>query len=384
MSRTDHALPVDSPLSLPVTLPGTGRSLSGARRWLWAASVVALLVLFVTTLWYFNAVRENPNASWVRLFIGVSFEWFPWALLAPLISLLVARFPFDRARILRSGSVHLAMAILAALLQNGSAVFGTMLRSTAPITASGFVTNYQSYLLWMAPWSIVIYFGIAATVAATDYRTRLVQREWLASKLETELTRAQLTTLYSQLQPHFLFNTLNSISVLMSIERIDEAQAVLRQLSELLRYVLARGESQQVTVADETSFVEKYLAIEKTRFAERLTYSITIDPAVRDALIPTFLLQTLVENAVRHGVSPKLSGGEVTIVVGSIGDQLNIQVDDDGVGITNDSASRGAGVGLRNARARLEHLFGDGFQFELTPRPQGGTFARVVIPLTRD
>ncbi|MFZ1682824.1 MAG: histidine kinase [Candidatus Zixiibacteriota bacterium] len=384
MAQTDHALPVESPLSVPLTIPGPGQALSGARRWLWTAVIVALLVLFVTTLWYFNAVKENPNASWSRLLVGVSFEWFPWAIFAPLIALLVARFPFERDRLIRSGSAHLAMAILAALVQNGSAVLGSLLRSTAPITAAKFLANYQSYLLWMAPWSIVIYFGIAAIIAAGDYRTRLIQREWLASRLEAELTRAQLNTLYSQLQPHFLFNTLNSISVLMSIERINEAQVVLRQLSELLRYVLVRGESQQVSVADETSFVEKYLAIEKTRFAERLTYSLTVDPAVRNAMIPTFLLQTLVENAVRHGVSPKVSGGQVTIVVAANGNQLTIQVDDDGVGIAPDLPPRGSGVGLRNARGRLEHLFGEEFVFELKSRPQGGTSAYIAIPLTEN
>jgi signal transduction histidine kinase len=382
MTNSEHALNLETHGPLAFALPKSYRGLSSSRRWLLACVIVTLAVLLVTTLWYINALRENPAASWGKIFVGVAFEWYPWALFAPLISLLVARYPLERSQWLRNMLIHLFMSVAVALIQNGSATLGALVRRPDTITSTAFANHFIPYLLWMAPWSIAIYFGIAAILTASDFRTRLVQREWLASKLESELTRAQLTTLYSQLQPHFLFNTLNSISVLMNTSRIDDAQKVLRELSELLRYVLARGETQLVTVADEVAFVERYLSIEKTRYAERLEFKMEVDPSILSAQSPTFLLQTLVENAVRHGVSPKLAGGSVVIRVSRQEDSLHLQVTDSGVGLSKSSQSEGSGVGLRNTKARLEHLYGDHYRFDLVNGPSGGTIATVVIPLS--
>lgn len=357
---------------------------AGWRTWIWTLGVATGVVLLVTILWYINALREGGTPNWGRLLLKVGCEWYPWALFTPLVAYLIRKYPLDRSHLWSSGLLHLGVAVVLSVVQNSSAAIGALVPRPDPITMARFSNEFVPYFLWMAPWSVVIYFGIVSVLSAVDYRSRFLEREWLASKLESELTRAQLHTLYAQLQPHFLFNTLNSISVLMSTERGAEAQTMLHRLSDLLRYVLARGDTQEVSVEDELSFVRQYLSIEQTRFADRLAFHFDVEPGTLAARVPTFLLQTLVENAVRHGLTPKVPGGELTVRISDDNGKLSICVEDNGVGVKSgvlDSPTNG--VGLANARSRLRHLYGDDFLFELAPRAGGGTVAKVLLPLRK-
>ena len=210
-------------------------------------------------------------------------------------------------------------------------------------------------------------------------RERLsAQLELRATQLESQLTQAKLSALKMQLHPHFLFNTLNAIVVLVRQHRAGEADQMLTNLSELLRQTLAGWETQEVPLRREVELINLYLDIQRVRFEDRLTVEISLLPATLNALVPTLLLQPLVENAVRHGVSK--SSAPVTIALQSClkNSLLEIQVCDDGPGVSGESFANG--VGLSNTRARLEQLYGERQSLRLDSRLGGGTIATVLLP----
>jgi two-component system LytT family sensor kinase len=204
------------------------------------------------------------------------------------------------------------------------------------------------------------------------------QLELRATQLESQLTQARLSALKMQLHPHFLFNTLNAIVVLVRQRRADEADQMLTNLSELLRQTLAGWETQEVPLRRELELINLYLDIQRVRFQDRLTVEMNLSPATLDALVPSLLLQPLVENAVRHGVSK--SSAPVTIALKTClrDSRLEIQVCDDGPGVSSEGC--GNGVGLSNTRARLQQLYGEQQSLRLDGRAGGGTIATVLLP----
>jgi sensor histidine kinase YesM len=207
----------------------------------------------------------------------------------------------------------------------------------------------------------------------------LRERELQASRLETEVSRARLDALQRQLHPHFLFNTLNSISVLMQKNEIETANRMLGDLSELLRQVLSSDAVMLVPLREEMEFVRRYTEIERIRFGDRLDVVVDTDDAALGCPVPGFLLQSLVENAIRHGIARKPEGGTVTIAAQRNGQRLRMEVRDTGVGL--DRATNDGGIGIANAQARLRHLYGDKYTLELRNADGGGTLAVVEIPI---
>lgn len=198
--------------------------------------------------------------------------------------------------------------------------------------------------------------------------------------LQGRLAQAELQNLKSQLQPHFLFNTLHTIGVLIR-QDAEAAHRVLLRLSDLLRVSLDYTRADQIPLQQELEFLESYLSIEQTRFQERLRTSISADAEARAALIPTLLLQPLVENAVRHGLAPRASGGRLTIEARRAGGALEIEVEDNGNGLARDYSERRArGSGLRNTEGRLRALYGAAARFTVSNRPEGGVTVRILIP----
>lgn len=193
---------------------------------------------------------------------------------------------------------------------------------------------------------------------------------------EASLTRARLDVLTAQLQPHFLFNTLNTIAELVH-EDPNQADAMITALSEMLRLTLDANAAQLVPLKHETAFIERYFAIMQMRFGERLQYDCDIADDARNAVVPRFLLQPLVENAIRHGLYPKPEGGKVTICDAVVADMLRIQIRDDGVGLPEMGTKR-EGLGLGNTRARLHGLFGD--DASVNVRDIGGVEVEVILP----
>ena len=221
------------------------------------------------------------------------------------------------------------------------------------------------------------YFLVAAISQAVLYYDRFHERARLSSRLEAQLAEARLSALKMQLQPHFIFNVLNAI---ITLTRRDPALAekMTLQLAELLRMSLQSGDVQEVPLSQELRFLECYLRIQQVRFAHRLRIDFNIDSSLMSAAVPHLLLQPLVENAIRHGLSPRLQPGRLFISAQRHCEQLALAIHDDGVGL---SPLISEGVGLRNTKARLRQLYGDNFKFSFGNAPGGGCLVSIELPL---
>lgn len=256
--------------------------------------------------------------------------------------------------------------------QAGGAAAGRFLASPA--------TGWQ---LFSGMWLYGVIAGISRL--ARLQRRDAVQREALAeaharrTRAETLRTRAELHSLRARLNPHFLFNTLHSLRVLVRRDP-ESAREAIDRLGELLRYVLDReSDSAAVALRREVQFVRAYLALEKIRFGDRLRVHAEVDPAALDAMVPSLLLQPLVENAVLHGIEPQASGGTVELCIALSGDDVVIRVSDDGVG-ADPLRERQGGLGLQTARQRLEMLYGEAARLEVDTRPGAGFRVRISLP----
>ncbi|MCG8458675.1 MAG: histidine kinase, partial [Holophagales bacterium] len=227
-------------------------------------------------------------------------------------------------------------------------------------------------------YNLVVYFGIMATIQAFLYHTRFRRRELKASRLEAQLAMARLEVLKMQLHPHFPFNTLNAISALMHRD-VHAADRMITLLSDLLRLSLDKDDRHQVPLGNELEFLERYLAIEKIRFRDRLVVRMDIDPSCLEAQVPRLILQPLVENSIRHGIAVHSAASLVAVRARRKGNRLDLSVSDDGPGMSSGKPSR-EGVGLANTRARLEQLYGDDHRFALERAETGGLRVHMEIP----
>jgi Histidine kinase len=233
------------------------------------------------------------------------------------------------------------------------------------------------WLLWgtvLYSWSF-LYFGVNYWISLQAERRR-------AAAAEVSAQAARLRALQSQLQPHFLFNTLNSISALILDGRSSNAVSMIAQLGELLRLSLQTSDTPQIPLEKELYLARCYLAIEKTRFAERLQFRFDVAPEAGAALVPTLLLQPLVENAVHHGIMPLARGGTISIIARIEGKSLKLRIEDDGRGL-DVSPARPSGIGLANCAKRLDELFADRAQLKFSPGAAGGAAVDISLPLLR-
>ena len=224
-----------------------------------------------------------------------------------------------------------------------------------------------------------LFFGLIGSIAfllSERIDAEVKQRQFIKGESEKREIEAQLKLLQAQIEPHFLFNTLANVSSLVDSDP-SVAKKLLERLNEWLRVALARARSDSATLGDELDMLENYLQILKIRFGERLHWHIEAPEAVRQAAFPPMLLQPLVENAVRHGIEPKIGGGEISICASIEGATLHIEVGDSGVGLVGNEAG---GAGLSNVRARLEALFGDAGRLILENKTAGGVSAILKLP----
>jgi two-component system LytT family sensor kinase len=234
---------------------------------------------------------------------------------------------------------------------------------------------------------VITYWEILALQYGFGYYRKYQEREKQALRLELDaselkerLTRAQLSALKMQLQPHFLFNTLNAIMVLVRQQRSRQAEETLGLLSDLLRCVLEDVEVQEVPLRRELHYLDLYLSIEQIRFQDRLRIEISADPAILDAAVPHMGLQPIVENAIRHGIGRSSSAGRVQITAARVDETLAVTVQDDGPGLSPSGLADGRGIGLANTRARLHQLYGDAAKLTVENAEPRGTVATMVLP----
>jgi two-component system, LytTR family, sensor kinase len=286
---------------------------------------------------------------------------------------LARRYPLDRAPRLRSIAIHVAAGLVIAVFE-----------LTVRYFAGRLLGLYEeqplvSVVVPAVPTNLISYWLLVGIGHGLEFYRRYRLRESQAAQLGSRLAQAELHLLKSQLQPHFLFNTLHAISALMHRD-VKAADRMIARLSELLRAALDNAAAQEVTLYDELAFLDAYLAIERIRLGERLTVDMQIDPDSLDALVPHMLLQPIVENAIRHGIAPRSAPGSLRITATRPGSDLSIEIIDDGRGYSAPSMSTTPGLGLANTTARLEHLYGDDFDFDIDDAPGGGCRVALRIP----
>jgi two-component system LytT family sensor kinase len=338
-----------------------------------------------------GAERIVPGVAtgWGAALIGNMPWWLLWALLTPLIFRLSAGFRLDGRHWPQSAAVHLgAGTALSALhvIVAGTLYYYTNTRG-GPI--GGPWAQVESILDSYLVVNLMTYCAVVGAWHALEFAHRVRERETAAlllearaSSLEAQMAEARLGMLRMQLNPHFLFNSLNGVSGL--VRRGDEAGAIdmLARLGELLRLSLEQRDAHQVTLAREVECLQLYLAIEHARFGERLAVEWAIDPALGDVLVPAFILQPLAENAVRHGIAKTPGPGTLRISAREDAGTLTLEIADTGPGLGMTRNGR-SGIGLANTRARLEQLYRDAATLRLENGPRRGAIATVTLPLER-
>jgi len=339
-------------------------------------SVPGLLAAFQA---WFYALAKDPTSPFSRPLLMNVPPWWYWALATPIILALGRRFRLERDTWTRALRVHIPASI--GLVLPHLLLIVLVMRVT---NEKWFVDNSLGFMLplMLAKYGVtdlIIYGGILSVGYAVEYHRRYVEGALAQSQLETRLAHAQLDTLRAQLHPHFLFNTLNAISVLVRKQDTAGSIRMLTGVSELLRMALHTTDRQQVPLHEDLDFLERYLDIEQTRFQDRLQVVRRIDPTTLGALVPSLILQPLVENAIKHGLATRSGAGRVELRASREGDLLVLEVLDDGPGLAPDWASRG-GIGVANVRARLRQLHGERCVFTLANREEGGALARLELP----
>lgn len=331
--------------------------------------------------YYVSAWSRGEPTAWGPLLGRELPVWWIWILLTPAALLLARRFPLERGRLARHLPLHLAAAALV-----GVVYIGFWLAWIQTVSPYEDVTTAELFwILFRGRFNLafLLYWGvIGAHHALWNYR-RYREREVEAVRAQEELAQARLRALKMQIHPHFLFNTLHAASSLMD-EDVGAARRVLARLGDLLRATLESEGVQEVPLEQELEFLARYLEIERARFGERLEVAFRVEPVTEEALVPTFLLQPLVENAIRHGATTRDAGGRVEIGARRRNGWLVLTVEDDGPGLppaSVESAAGSGGVGLSNTRARLRHLYGDDHTFELASRDGRGLRVTIEIPL---
>lgn len=303
--------------------------------------------------------------------------WLFWAPIFPLIIMLVQRYPLERGAPGRSIYMHIVAGLAIVVFHYGFQLWFMHIIGHGYPRGHSFIVHFISAARWRLSPAIAGYVTLLGVAVMRDYYSKYRERELLASQLTAQLSQAKLRALRMQLNPHFLFNALNSIAMLTRRNENTRAVRMLAGLGDLLRYVLEDSPADEVPLREEINFMARYLEIERERFGDRLIVDIDASDAVMRAFVPNLLLQPLVENAIRHGIARKSETGHISISAARMGDRLKLQVRDDGPGIDDTSAS---GVGLANTRSRLEQLYGDDFEFQIANADEGGVMATIIIP----
>ncbi len=367
---------------------GAGRS-PWRRRWIGVALICGIWIFIgvvFTLQGYFSSYRsERPMKFVDSLYLQMTWA-IVWAFATPLVLLAAAKLPIERNNWIRSTLLHIPLCLVLSVLVTA---LGRVLiwlnfgyRVGKPLTFES-VTNFV-----VANFSegIGIYLLIAVTSYAFSYYRRYRQGQLRTFQLEAQLSQAQLHALKMQLHPHFLFNTLHSISALLNKDP-QSSRKMITRLGDFLRLTLENSGTQEVTLQTEMEFLTCYLEIERIRFQDRLVTRIDLDEDTLDAKVPNLILQPIVENAIRHAVAPRSTPGLIEIQAKQEGTKLRIQVRDNGPGISEHPTSESVftkGLGLTNTGTRLKQLYGTAHLFDLSNSPEGGLVVTMEIPFHRE
>jgi hypothetical protein len=337
-----------------------------------------LLGLFDATQTYFSYAARGSPVTWTQAIkLGLAL-WHSWAVLSLFIFRFTRRFPIGHRTWPERLVLHLVAGIFFALVKlcMDYPVIEILYCSAPGLTP--FVDFFRVALLGHFHPYVLIYWAIVGVWHAKEYYLRYRDREQKSAHLEQLLSRARLQLLKSQIQPHFLFNTLNAIATLLHKD-VEQADRMIVRLGELLRAAMDNYDSHEVTLRQELNFTRAYWEIEQIRFGNSLEVEMAIDATALDVRVPFLILQPLVENAIRHGVAPNGHSGRVVIRAELLGKGVRLCVEDSGSGGTLPQDFQ-EHIGLSNTRARLRQLYGDEQQLELSHSPLGGLAVTIDIP----
>jgi two-component system, LytTR family, sensor kinase len=356
----------------------TAQSVPGSEVLVRAAAYVAFWLLVSVAFagqTYLTQYKVGNPVGWTFAFGRSLADWATFGVLAYPAHRFALRFPFGSGPWRLLGPLHFAAAVVFAL----GWVF---LRAAAATLVEGasYRETVRYALVATLAFNMLVYGVIAVVANAMRFYSRLRERELRGLELEKRLAEARLLALRAQLNPHFLFNALHGVSALMYRD-VDAADTMLVKLSDLLRHALNRPEGQLTTLGDELAFLDRYLEVESIRFGGRLRVVRDISPEVAEALLPTLILQPLVENALKHGLEPKVGGGTITLRAHPTGGgRCLLEVEDDGRGMAPGRSLEG-GIGTSNSRARLRELYGAAAEMTSRPGAGGGLCVSITLPL---
>jgi two-component system LytT family sensor kinase len=363
--------------AIPDRVPTSSSASSGrVMRWWTVFAVWSLPALVASYSNYVSAETQgHPIAFWRALATQYP-GWCVWMVLTPVVFAFARRFPVVRRPALGTIAAHIGLMALALAFYTTVYVWANVEFRPSPLTVTRAVVG--SVFVGSVVMTLVLYAATIATSLALDYGRRDRERELRTLALEAQLARAELHTLRAQLHPHVLFNALHTIALLARRDA-NEAIRVTVLLGNVLRSVLDSGSTDERPLREEISLIEQYLAIELVRFADRLRVVWEIDAETQDAMVPTLLLQPLVENALRHGIARSVNGGTVVVSATRSSDSVCVTVWNDGPSLPGGRIGR-RGVGLRNTEERLDRLYGDAGRLTIANDPRGGVSVKVCAP----
>jgi sensor histidine kinase YesM len=342
-------------------------------RWSFGLAGWTLIGIAFASQTYIGSSYAQRPLTWAQAVTVGLAAWYVRAALSPIVRAFTRRFPVSRGLIARRLLLHVTVGLVWSAVATVAIHWVLNALVAMPRRALSLVEFHASLLTYAA---------LAGLTQGIDYYRRSRDREIAASRLEAQLATARLDLLRMQLKPHFLFNALHDISELIH-EDVERAERMVDDLCELLRLSLRYAGEPEVPLSEEVGFLRRYLDLEQMRFQDRLETRVDVDPEALDARVPYLILQPLVENAVRHGVAPRLERGRIEVRGRADGEALVLEVYDDGAAVGPQVEREREGIALRNTRERLRESYGAAHRFEMTDLAGGGLCVRLELPLRR-
>jgi len=360
-----------------------GREHIWRQRLKWVGLILGIWTLdglLASSQLYFMALRTKHPVPFLKAVVWQMGPAYLFAAVTPLVLWLSRRFRIERRSWRRSVAVHTVAGILIAmaLIIIDIMIDVSFYVEVSHLTPLDILLNIFAKIDYM----LIVYWLIVLISHAYAYYQNYRESQLAASQLAAQLAEAQLKALKMQLHPHFLFNTLHSISSLLSKDT-EAARKMIAQLGDFLRLTLENSGAQEVLLQQELEFLKCYLEIERIRFCDRLSIDIDADPQALRCQVPNLILQPIVENAIRHGIAPRSAAGRIEVSARRSNGMLRLQVKDNGPGLTMDlllNKGSNQGIGMANTRERLDQLFGNKHRFELSNDPEGGLIVTIEMP----
>ena len=359
----------------------SGRNDTRSTSWRWIAGIWFAGGLCDACQTVLSMRAEGKLVPWQPLFATELVGWLPWALATPLVIAVARRYPIFRGINVRSVGIHLMLfAAVSAVTETWSTALQMVFNPWQNAQRPAFLDTWTMMCLYQAVTFLTAYALIVTVTFIMDAKASMAQQITEAARLNAELSKAQLAALRRQIDPHFLYNTLNSIAGLVRDHLNEAAVSMIVGLSEFLRRSSEDSHRAQVALQEEVEYLQRYIDIQKVRFGERLQVSVDIPAELLRAEVPNLLLQPLVENAIKHGIAKRVAGGIVRVAGERHNSHLCLTVYNDGPALPPDWEAAQSGVGIRNLRTRLQILHGNQSELQLRRASSAGVEVLVTLP----